>query len=65
MPPDKKAACWARPTRQVDDIDQQFQRGLITDDERYEQVVDVWQTTTAGRHADADDGGRSTRLRRR
>ncbi len=31
---------------QVDQIDRQFQRGLITDDERYEQVVDVWQKTT-------------------
>ena len=30
----------------VDQIDRQFQRGLITDDERYEQVVDVWQKTT-------------------
>jgi DNA-directed RNA polymerase subunit beta' len=31
---------------QVDAIDKQFQRGLITDDERYEQVVDVWKKTT-------------------
>ncbi|HET9613626.1 MAG TPA: DNA-directed RNA polymerase subunit beta', partial [Candidatus Limnocylindrales bacterium] len=30
----------------VAEIDRQFQRGLITDDERYEQVVDVWQKTT-------------------
>jgi DNA-directed RNA polymerase subunit beta' len=30
----------------VDQIDRQFQRGLITDDERYEQVVEVWQKTT-------------------
>ena len=28
-------------------IDKQFQRGLITEDERYEQVVGVWQETTA------------------
>jgi DNA-directed RNA polymerase subunit beta' len=28
-------------------IDGQFQRGLITEDERYEQVVGVWQDTTA------------------
>ena len=35
-----------RPTTQVADIDGQFQRGLITDDERYEQVVDLWQKTT-------------------
>ncbi|MHB8458764.1 MAG: DNA-directed RNA polymerase subunit beta' [Candidatus Limnocylindrales bacterium] len=31
---------------QVAQIDRQFQRGLITDDERYEQVVGVWQDTT-------------------
>ena len=28
------------------DIDRQFRRGLITDDERYEQVVQIWQRTT-------------------
>ena len=27
-------------------IDKQFQRGLITEDERYEQVVELWQRTT-------------------
>jgi DNA-directed RNA polymerase subunit beta' len=30
----------------VDDIDRQFQRGLITDDERYERVVQVWKDAT-------------------
>ncbi|WP_349259171.1 DNA-directed RNA polymerase subunit beta' [Gaiella sp.] len=30
----------------VDEIDGQFQRGLITEDERYEEVVKVWQETT-------------------
>ena len=30
----------------VDSIDKQFQRGLITDDERYEQVVELWQRVT-------------------
>ncbi len=28
-------------------IDKQFQRGLITEDERYEQVVGVWQETSS------------------
>ncbi len=28
-------------------IDHQFQRGLITEDERYEQVVGIWQETSA------------------
>ncbi len=32
---------------QVGQIDKNFQRGLITEDERYEQVVGVWQDTTA------------------
>src|SRR6187397_2977027 len=31
----------------VSEIDKQFQRGLITDDERYQQVVGVWQDATA------------------
>ena len=31
---------------EVDRISGQFQRGLITDEERYEQTVDVWQKTT-------------------
>ena len=31
----------------VASIDKQFQRGLITEDERYEQVVNVWKDTTA------------------
>jgi len=30
----------------VANIDRQFQRGLITEDERYEQVVELWQRTT-------------------
>ena len=30
----------------VASIDKQFQRGLITDDERYEQVVELWQRVT-------------------
>ncbi|MEO6349176.1 MAG: DNA-directed RNA polymerase subunit beta' [Candidatus Limnocylindrales bacterium] len=31
---------------QVETIDGQFQRGLITEEERYEQVVNVWKDTT-------------------
>ncbi len=31
----------------VASIDKQFQRGLITEDERYEQVVNVWKDTTS------------------
>ncbi len=45
IPTDKKRRL-AEADTAVDQIDRQFQRGLITDDERYEQVVDVWQKTT-------------------
>ncbi|MFL5718690.1 MAG: DNA-directed RNA polymerase subunit beta', partial [Chloroflexota bacterium] len=47
MPPDKAARLQAADDA-VAAIDTQFQRGLITEDERYEQVVEVWQQTTAG-----------------
>ncbi|HEY3523109.1 MAG TPA: DNA-directed RNA polymerase subunit beta', partial [Candidatus Limnocylindrales bacterium] len=30
----------------VAEVDRQFQRGLITEDERYEQVVELWQRVT-------------------
>ena len=36
-----------RPTTRSPRSTSQFQRGLITEDERYEQVVGVWQETTA------------------
>ena len=45
IPPDKGRRL-VEADASVDQIDRQFQRGLITDDERYEQVVDVWQKTT-------------------
>ena len=45
VPKDKPARLKAADDS-VAEIDRQFQRGLITDDERYEQVVDVWQKTT-------------------
>jgi DNA-directed RNA polymerase subunit beta' len=45
IPPDKGRRL-IEADKSVDLIDRQFQRGLITDDERYEQVVDVWQKTT-------------------
>ena len=46
----------------VAQIDRQFQRGLITEDERYEQVVDVWQKTTeqaVRRDDEGPQGGRA------
>ena len=45
--PSDKAARLKSADGEVEEIDRQFQRGLITDDERYEQVVSVWQRTTA------------------
>ncbi len=45
--PKDKAARLTAADDSVLEIDRQFQRGLITDDERYEQVVGVWQDATA------------------
>ncbi|MDL2334586.1 MAG: DNA-directed RNA polymerase subunit beta' [Chloroflexota bacterium] len=44
--PAAKPALLKQADEQVAAIDKQFQRGLITDEERYEQVVDVWKKTT-------------------
>ncbi|NJD28797.1 MAG: DNA-directed RNA polymerase subunit beta' [Chloroflexi bacterium] len=44
--PPQKTEALRSAEDQVADIDKQFQRGLITEDERYEQVVDLWQRTT-------------------
>ena len=38
--PSDKAELLEAPTSRSTDIDHQFQRGLITEDERYEQVVE-------------------------
>jgi DNA-directed RNA polymerase subunit beta' len=45
--PEDKPARLAAADESVSAIDRQFQRGLITEDERYEQVVGVWQETSA------------------
>ena len=45
VPKDKKAMMIGADDA-VLAIDKQFQRGLITEDERYEQVVELWQRTT-------------------
>jgi DNA-directed RNA polymerase subunit beta' len=44
--PESKPALLRAADAQVDQIFGQFQRGLITEEERYEQTVDVWQRTT-------------------
>ena len=42
-----KAGLLKKADEAVAEIDKQFQRGLITEDERYEKVVQVWQQTTS------------------
>jgi DNA-directed RNA polymerase subunit beta' len=44
--PAEKGVLLKEADDRVDDIDRQFQRGLITEDERYERVVQVWKDTT-------------------
>jgi DNA-directed RNA polymerase subunit beta' len=44
--PPQKAESLKAADGQVADIDKQFQRGLITEEERYEQVVELWKRTT-------------------
>jgi DNA-directed RNA polymerase subunit beta' len=44
--PEEKGALLKKADDDVDKIDKQFQRGLITEDERYEQVVELWQEVT-------------------
>ncbi len=44
--PADKATRIAETERKVGEIDRQFARGLITDDERYDQTVKLWTATT-------------------
>ncbi|HET9851737.1 MAG TPA: DNA-directed RNA polymerase subunit beta' [Candidatus Limnocylindrales bacterium] len=44
--PKQKGKSLEEADSQVSAIDTQFQRGLITDEERYEQVVELWKRTT-------------------
>jgi DNA-directed RNA polymerase subunit beta' len=44
--PAKKAEILAEADAKVRDIGKQFRRGLITDDERYREVVQAWQKAT-------------------
>ena len=44
--PEDKQAMLTDADGQVKRIDGQYQKGLITEDERYEAVVDVWQKTS-------------------
>src|SRR4029079_9420570 len=44
--PVEKAKLLAEADAKVSDIDREFRKGFITDDERYTQTVDVWRATT-------------------
>jgi len=44
--PKEKVALLAAADAKVTDIDRQFRRGFITEDERYTQTVEVWRGTT-------------------
>jgi len=43
----EKAQLLAKADDQISAIEKDYQRGLITEDERYERVVEVWQQATA------------------
>jgi len=44
--PDNKWELLEKPEKEVDEIENQYRRGLITDDERHQKVVDVWTEAT-------------------
>ncbi len=44
--PDKKKLLLEEASRQVDEITERFAWGELSDDERYKQVIDVWDKTT-------------------
>ncbi len=44
--PKEKVALLADADKKVSDIEREFRRGFITEDERYTQTVEVWRDTT-------------------
>jgi len=44
--PEKKKSIIEESERKVEDIQQSFRRGRLTDQERNERVIDIWQNTT-------------------
>jgi DNA-directed RNA polymerase subunit beta' len=44
--PDDKQKILAQADQEVDKVEQQYSRGLITEDERYGRVTNIWQTAT-------------------
>ncbi len=45
VPPDKEEIL-ARYEKRVGDVEQQYERGLITEEERHEQIVTIWTEAT-------------------
>ena len=44
--PEEKQELLAKAEEEVQKIDRQYRRGLISDEERYERVIDTWNDTT-------------------
>ena len=44
--PENKWELLEKPEEEVEEIERQYKRGLITDDERHQRVVDVWTEAT-------------------
>ncbi len=44
--PDEKYELIKKAEQEVDKLEKSYRRGLITDDERYENVINVWNNTT-------------------
>ncbi len=44
--PDEKAELLAEGQKEVDQVTKQYARGLITDNERYNSVIKIWEKTT-------------------
>jgi DNA-directed RNA polymerase subunit beta' len=64
--PREKADIINRAHKQVNEVDTQYRRGVITDGERYNKIVDIWtqatdETSTAMYKA-IDENGNSTEL---
>jgi DNA-directed RNA polymerase subunit beta' len=44
--PDEKPALMAEADRRVDDMEDQYQMGLVTENERYNAAINIWTDTT-------------------
>ncbi len=54
--PERKATLLAEADAHVAQVEQQFQTGLITEDERYDQAVAIWRRTTEEMQTVIQDG---------